>query len=72
MGEEMVAVQVPRTWLLAEALGGEAVAKLDAIGGGDPEDAHSEADGILLSVVPADVRAAYERLVERSEGWWFA
>jgi hypothetical protein len=46
-----------------------AVATLDAIGVGDPEGAHSEADEILLSLVPAEVAAAYRRLVARSP-WW--
>lgn len=59
-------------------LANEAVIKLDAIephGHVSPEDAHKQADQILLSLVPADVRNAYERLVHRfeeSEGWWFA
>ena len=47
----------------------EAVAALDAISGGDPDGDHGEADRILLSHVHPDVRAAYERLVDRAE-WW--
>jgi hypothetical protein len=44
-------------------------AALDAIPGGDPEVAHSMADKILLSAVPADIREAYQRVVERAD-WW--
>lgn len=52
----------------------EAVEALDALGPQnanreDPEMWHSRADGILLAVVPAEVAAAYEALVERSP-WW--
>lgn len=47
----------------------EAVAALDAINGHDPEGAHGEADEVLLAVVPAEVREAYERLAARC-GWW--
>jgi hypothetical protein len=46
-----------------------AVASLDAIGGGDPETAHAEADEILLDVAPPDVADAYQRLRDRAE-WW--
>jgi len=42
---------------------------IDAIPGDDPEGAHSAADLILLAVVHPDVKAAYERLQERSR-WW--
>lgn len=45
------------------------VQQLDAINGHDPERAHGLADDVLLSCVPAEVRDAYERLVERC-GWW--
>ena len=47
----------------------EAVAKLDQMTGEYPGMAHSAADEILLACVPEDVRAAYERLVERTR-WW--
>jgi hypothetical protein len=47
----------------------EAVRRLDALDAKDPEVAHSDADGILLALVGADVRAAYQRLVERAK-WW--
>ena len=49
--------------------GGEAVRRLDAISGQEPDGDHGEADEILLSVVPAEVREAYERLVDRAR-WW--
>lgn len=49
----------------------EAIADLDTIPEGDPERAHSEADKILLKMVPPEVRAAYERLTERCS-WWAA
>jgi hypothetical protein len=45
------------------------VEKLDALDESDPEAAHSAADAILLDAVHPAVRAAYERLVERSH-WW--
>jgi hypothetical protein len=47
----------------------EAVRRLDAIHGGEPEGAHSEADEILLACVPLEVREAHQRLVERA-AWW--
>lgn len=47
----------------------EAVARLDAIDGGEPEGAHGEADGILLASATPEVRAAYERLKGRAP-WW--
>jgi hypothetical protein len=53
----------------------EAVAKLDALetpGHRDSEGSHSEADDILLAVVPVEVREAYERVQDRADGWWFA
>ncbi len=46
-----------------------AVERLDAIDGDDPVRAHSEADEVLLSVVPPDVREAYDRLAGRCS-WW--
>jgi hypothetical protein len=46
-----------------------AVAVLEALVGADPEKAHGLADETLLQLVPADVRAAYERLKEAS-AWW--
>lgn len=47
----------------------EAARRLDCIGSADPEAAHSDADKILLELAGPDVRAAYERLVERCR-WW--
>jgi hypothetical protein len=51
----------------------EAVAALNNLGHGrsegDPEDFHSDADAILLQVVPPEVALAYYDLVERS-AWW--
>ena len=50
----------------------EAVQKLDAIKAGDPERNHGDADRIVLSVVPDEVREAYWRAYERDYGWWWA
>jgi len=36
---------------------------------GDPEFAHSYADSILLQVVPEEVRAAYQAVVDACD-WW--
>jgi hypothetical protein len=48
----------------------EAIAALDAIDPfGDPERAHSEADGILLTFVGEEVAAAYNALAGRAP-WW--
>lgn len=47
----------------------EATTRLDAIGVGDPEGAHIEADDVLLALVPSDVAAAYLRLQDRLP-WW--
>lgn len=47
----------------------DAIAALDKISAADPEGAHSEADKLLLSLVPPDVRAAYERVTARA-AWW--
>lgn len=48
---------------------GDPVVQLDSITGADPEGAHGEADKILLSQVPPEVREAYLRVVERCD-WW--
>lgn len=45
------------------------VAQLDAIDTADPKRAHSEADRIVLDSTHPDVRAAYQRVVDRSS-WW--
>ena len=42
---------------------------IDSIDVADPEQAHSEAEDILLSCVPPPVREAYARLVQRAP-WW--
>lgn len=42
----------------------EAIARRDGIDHRDPERAHIDADAVLV--------AAYERLVERCDGWWYA
>lgn len=47
----------------------ETVRLLDEIEGGDPDAAHGCADDILLAFVPAQVAAAYRRLVARCD-WW--
>lgn len=47
----------------------DAVDALNAIDDYDPEEAHSEADKILLELVPPEVREAYAALQERC-GWW--
>lgn len=47
----------------------EAIAALDSIGAGDPEAAHCVADGILMNMVPVEVRDAYSRVIDRQE-WW--
>lgn len=47
----------------------EASFLIDAIDGIDPDGAHSEADDILLRVVPDEVHDAYVRLMDRCS-WW--
>lgn len=54
---------------MASVTPAEAVAELDSLSDADPDSAHGEADRILLTVVPSDVRAAYIRLVQRCD-WW--
>ncbi len=46
-----------------------AITRLNSIDHGDPEEAHSEADEIILSLVSIEVAAAYQALVERC-AWW--
>lgn len=41
---------------------------LDAIDTSNPEDAHREADAILLRAMPEDIRDAYARVAARY-GW---
>lgn len=50
----------------------EAVAKLDALDGRDPENDHGLADIILLQLVPAEVRDAVLRAEDRAGGWWWS
>ncbi len=51
----------------------EAVAALDDIDmPGDPEQAHSMADKILLAAVDPIVRDAYDRCKARTGCWWYA
>jgi hypothetical protein len=50
----------------------QAIAELDSINGSDPEVAHAAADGVLLAVVSQELRDAYGRVLDRSDGWWFA
>ena len=49
----------------------EAVRRLDALDGGDPEADHGDADAILLEFVPPEVRRAWTRARERV-GFWYA
>src|SRR5690606_5850457 len=55
----------------------EAVERLNAIGNGDTEMAHVEADGILVEFLKgveafAPVVAAYEAVKNRHGGFWYA
>lgn len=55
---------------VAAATAPRAVQQLERVEGNvDPERAHAEADELLLSLVPREVREAYERLATRSR-WW--
>jgi hypothetical protein len=38
----------------------------------DIEQAHIDADAVLLELVPPKVRDAYNRVVERAGDWWYA
>ena len=49
------------------------VAALDAIDpSGDPENAHMEAEYVLLDALGPEVKAAYDRLVVRARWWAWA
>jgi hypothetical protein len=48
-----------------------AASELDALTGLSQGDDHAKADEIMQSVAHPEVSAAYDRLVERSSGWWF-
>lgn len=58
----------------------EAIAALDSIQpdadpqeqNGIPEDAHVEADRIILDFAGPAVAAAYHRVVKRLGAWWYA
>lgn len=51
----------------------DAVRRIDALPGGDPESTHGVVDDVLMELVPADVHAAVERAIEREDGrWWYA
>lgn len=54
-----------------EAAEAHVVDQLDALDVDDPEAAHSKADELLLSLVPAEVADAYRRVVKRAD-WWAA
>lgn len=47
----------------------EAVRRLDALTGDDPEVDHGKADEILLAALPPEVRQAHAKLIERAV-WW--
>lgn len=49
--------------------GQQIAALIDALDATDPERAHGLADDLILDAVPAEVRAAYMRLVARCEFW---
>ena len=48
------------------------VRSLDSIDADDCEEAHNLADNLLLQAVPAEIAAAYQRVVERAEWWAWA
>lgn len=50
----------------------EAVRRLDALTGADPEADHSAADDILSAFAPREVQAAYDAAESRANGWWYA
>jgi len=47
----------------------DVIKTLDEMEEKDPEVAHHQADGLLLQLVHPEVRAAYERLIDRCS-WW--
>jgi len=47
----------------------EVIAALDALPADDCEQAHMDADALLLNLVNNDVIAAYIRVVDRCK-WW--
>lgn len=48
----------------------EAVSRLDALTDRDPAQAHVEADGVLLGMVPPEVAEAWERACGRAMFWY--
>ena len=50
----------------------EAITALDALAGDDPEGAHYRADEIVRSLLPPEVDAAYERVIDRCDWWAYA
>lgn len=50
----------------------EAVSAFDALNTDDPEQAHIDADGILLAAASPAVREAWERARDRARGFWYA
>ena len=50
----------------------EAVRKLDALTGADPERDHLDADDILYAFAPREVKDAYDAAETRANGWWYA
>ena len=50
----------------------EAIARIDALDGDDPEDDHAAADEALWSLVPPEVNEALIRAMKRADGWWWA
>lgn len=58
-----------KTYLQQVQLNVDAVLALDKLDSSDPENAHAEADRILLGLVDPVVSGAYARLVERCN-WW--
>lgn len=50
----------------------EAVDALDGYTYDDPEGAHVFADNIIMAFVPGEIAEAYERLIVRQDGFWYA
>lgn len=61
-----------KTYLQQVQLDVDAAMALGKIDASDPEAAHAAADRILLGLVDPVVKAAYERLVERTSWWAFS
>jgi hypothetical protein len=50
----------------------DAVRALESINVDDPELAHQTADGVILRMAPISVQEAYQQLIARAPGWWYA